>query len=1355
MVVKSLSFRFLLIFTWGRVALSSLIAGLPLVSVCEATSLHDTGQWSGSGADWGDLYDGTYAIHMAIGRGEGTPYHSQILWWAGSSSNFGGRELGWRPFTSDCSTWPDSNFIPVTPAWPGMDGFCSGHTWLADGRLLLAGGNDSVNSIAGERGARVWQPGVAQSSSNWLNANQMREHRWYPTTLSLADGRALVITGNQNEHHAIFGGRLDGAIPVQSVADSVRLFEPIPGGQWFQSVVPDSVTSGPAPHKPAWRELHSAVGMELYLYDEFRTSQVYFGGKDASGNSLQDTWLLQREDNLTGVDFHYKWVKGPTTSPPVARSEHTAVGARSPNASMYVFGGLGDDKVARSDLKQLYWNGLDFAWRSPSDSGSAPSARFGHAAFYDQIPGPGGSTLRRMIVFGGAGDTTDAPADSNIYEMRITGASTVSWTVMNKRQLGSGSPSPRFGHAMDVDLARTYTKTVGGSPLTGHIAVLFGGQTGASSYSDQFWMLWIFNDGTVGWENHVYGGSPPSARKHATLVYDPNQGREENNSGIGRAYVFGGENGSGPVDKDQYEVDPFSAGPAWYKWAAAGSKASGHTTIIQQGVATARVAEVYDPTTNHWTTHHLANLYQEGYGPTFLTPGHSTAAGRVFSMAYDNTAYHLDVGPDSSSGTWAPYTSGDLGFRCESMVMYRPGKIMAATGFNTGYLPDSSWLGRTKKFDTESADSLWKQAAYGSGAGSLTARRFHNLVVLPDGKVIAIGGLRSSSQVAFDLATKHPQIWDPAGAGGMGAWSDSVGLAEQPHIKNYHSTAILLPDGRVLSAGGLHGDEDFADIYTPPYLFNGDALATRPTLGPVLGRWRYNTEVSFVVTSDTTIRTVALIRAPSTTHAFDQSQRYVPLTLAHADNLGGGSRQYFLNAPVDSFVAPPGDYMLWVLNSSGVPAIAPWVRVGSVSAGQFDTTAPDTLQLEAEFITCDAIYPMSWTAPGDDHSTGLALDYDIRYSTAAITSGNFESATQMSGLPTPKLAGTYQQADGASSLSSCTHYYFAGRTVDRAENWSALGRAKYKTLCSGGFCGGFGESMQRSRERSTSLSESRRSENSLSGVPGLRAFAAPATLGEQSTTLRLVGTFTRGDQRYWQVAYEDLAGATDLLESSTTGLVVQEAVDGGGWKTRSVIATGGGSIGVRSPIRSGRVIFPAGSSIEGVELEPIGFTCMSATHSRLGSLLGTTETTSSPEFTQGDTLELAYGESSGGAGEDCFFRVLAPTTTQSSRAHAQPREGAGAGLPTAFALYPARPNPFSGMTSIRFDLPRPAHVSIEVFDIQGRRLATLADRSQEAGRYSLSWNGSSDRGPRASAGVYLCRMRAGEFTAEKRISLLP
>jgi len=94
-------------------------------------------------------------------------------------------------------------------------------------------------------------------------------------------------------------------------------------------------------------------------------------------------------------------------------------------------------------------------------------------------------------------------------------------------------------------------------------------------------------------------------------------------------------------------------------------------------------------------------------------------------------------------------------------------------------------------------------------------------------------------------------------------------------------------------------------------------------------------------------------------------------------------------------------------------------------------------------------------------------------------------------------------------------------------------------------------------------------------------------------------------------------------------------------------------------------------------------------------------------------------------------------------------------LPTEFALHSAHPNPFSRATQIRFDLPRVSRVAIELFDVQGRRVASLINEPREAGRHMVMWDGRSTSGMRAAAGVYLCRMRGEGFEAERRVSLLP
>ncbi len=102
-----------------------------------------------------------------------------------------------------------------------------------------------------------------------------------------------------------------------------------------------------------------------------------------------------------------------------------------------------------------------------------------------------------------------------------------------------------------------------------------------------------------------------------------------------------------------------------------------------------------------------------------------------------------------------------------------------------------------------------------------------------------------------------------------------------------------------------------------------------------------------------------------------------------------------------------------------------------------DTTAPAAISNLALSSPSNSAMTVSWTAPGDDGSTGTATSYDLRYSTSAITSDNFSSATQVSGEPTPLVTGTSQSMT-VTGLSPSTTYYFAIKTADEVPNWSLI-----------------------------------------------------------------------------------------------------------------------------------------------------------------------------------------------------------------------------------------------------------------------------------------------------------------------------
>jgi hypothetical protein len=134
-------------------------------------------------------------------------------------------------------------------------------------------------------------------------------------------------------------------------------------------------------------------------------------------------------------------------------------------------------------------------------------------------------------------------------------------------------------------------------------------------------------------------------------------------------------------------------------------------------------------------------------------------------------------------------------------------------------------------------------------------------------------------------------------------------MASQTIQRAYHSTAVLLPDGRVFSSGSDNGatTERTYEIFSPPYLFSG----VRPVIQSAPTSVAYGASFTITTTDDSTIARVALVRPGATTHADNFDQRYVDLTFT----IGSGTIQ--ATAPANGSHAPPGYYMLVIVNSSG------------------------------------------------------------------------------------------------------------------------------------------------------------------------------------------------------------------------------------------------------------------------------------------------------------------------------------------------------------------------------------------------------------------------------------------------------
>lgn len=189
------------------------------------------------------------------------------------------------------------------------------------------------------------------------------------------------------------------------------------------------------------------------------------------------------------------------------------------------------------------------------------------------------------------------------------------------------------------------------------------------------------------------------------------------------------------------------------------------------------------------------------------------------------------------------------------------------------------------------------------------ARANMNSILLPDGKILVVGG---NGQGNFNVPYLQSLMYDPT----TDTWTP---LASQLKRRGYHSTAMLLPNGKVLSSGdnGAGGGLTFNEIYSPPYLFQG----TRPVITSFPATSIVGSSID--VTTNVAISQLVLMAPMSTTHATDMNQRRVVLSTTPLSS-GGPGRSAFI--PNDGTV-PPGPYMLFALNANGVPSVARWVQV--------------------------------------------------------------------------------------------------------------------------------------------------------------------------------------------------------------------------------------------------------------------------------------------------------------------------------------------------------------------------------------------------------------------------------------------
>ncbi len=293
-----------------------------------------------------------------------------------------------------------------------------------------------------------------------------------------------------------------------------------------------------------------------------------------------------------------------------------------------------------------------------------------------------------------------------------------------------------------------------------------------------------------------------------------------------------------------------------------------------------------------------------GYYPRlFVAPN-----GLVFLAGQLQNSFYLDP---EGSGSLTPAATANYGQReYGSAAMYRPGKVLIVGGSDPASGPPTS---TAEVIDLGQAVPTWQYT------GSMAQpRRQLNATLLPDGRVLATGGTSSPGFSDPAGGVHAAEVWDPD-SGNWSAW------ASNRVTRVYHSATLLLPDARILHAGSGDGGDDGgslprelnAEIFSPPYLFRG----ARPSITGAPSAIGYGQQF-FVGTPDAgRVVRATLVRPSSVTHSFDQNQRFVELSLVR---VAGGLE---LAAPANGNLAPPGNYMLFIVNSAGVPSVSWIVRL--------------------------------------------------------------------------------------------------------------------------------------------------------------------------------------------------------------------------------------------------------------------------------------------------------------------------------------------------------------------------------------------------------------------------------------------
>ncbi|MCP4583610.1 MAG: T9SS type A sorting domain-containing protein [candidate division Zixibacteria bacterium] len=440
-----------------------------------------------------------------------------------------------------------------------------------------------------------------------------------------------------------------------------------------------------------------------------------------------------------------------------------------------------------------------------------------------------------------------------------------------------------------------------------------------------------------------------------------------------------------------------------------------------------------------------------------------------------------------------------------------------------------------------------------------------------------------------------------------------------------------------------------------------------------------------------------------------------------------------------------------------------------------EQNAPDDVSdLLASNPTMNSL-TLTWTAPGDDGDQGTASAYDIRYSTASINDGNWDSATQASGESSPQAAGN-QESFVVNGLELNTTYYFAVKTADEVPNWSGLSNIVSAAT----------ENEQTAPEVIANLAISEINNTNITltwTAPGddgdqgladgydLRVFNAPITEANWNSAIPVDGEpspLPPGSQQTFTL--------NGLVQEITYYFAIKTCDEVPNWSGLSNNASG------TTPDQTPPAAIGDLTALTGDEIGEL-------------SIDWTAPGDDDQNGTAASYIIKAHADMITDANWDSALTISdPPTPLESGSQHNFVIAGLNPGqvyyiaiktiddydnysaisnvdsaeakpfssndiadsraLPEMFDLSQNYPNPFNPTTNIEFALPKESNVELIVYDSRGRKVASLANERFPAGYHTIKWDGQQADGRTIASGIYFYRIQADSFSDARKMAFL-